>query len=114
MAPRKKDSFSSTGSASTNGLRESVGSTGVAEFTMLEKCANEQSCNQNQIDDIAERISALIRRLQGHSLGCGSEEDEAGEMVSIGVLGEHQAALKLEGQRLGEIQCDLAVLEKLL
>lgn len=113
MAPRNKGSISSTSSTSTAVLREPVGSASTAEFTLLEKCANEQSCNQNQIDDIAERISALIRRLKGHSVGCGSE-DEAGEMLSIGILGEHQAALKLEGQRLGEIQCDLAVLEQLL
>lgn len=114
MAPRNKGSISSTSSAGTAVLREPVGSAKTAEFTLLEKCANDQQCNQNQIDDIAERISALIRRLNGHSVGCGSEEDEAGQMLSIGVLGEHQAALKLEGQRLGEIQCDLAVLEQLL
>ena len=113
MPPRNKVSAGSIGSAPAANLREPVGIASTKEFTVLEKCANEQSCNQNQIDDIAERIAALIRRLQGHSVGCGSE-DEAGEMKSIGVLVEHQAALKLEGQRLGEIQCDLAVLESLL
>lgn len=113
MPPRNKALTSSTGSTPATNIREPVGSAKTAEFTLLEKCANEQSCNQNQIDDIAERISALIRRLQGTAVGAGSE-DESGEMLSIGVLGEHQAALKLEGQRLGEIQCDLAILESLL
>ncbi|WP_288078585.1 hypothetical protein [Pseudomonas sp.] len=93
--------------------REPAGSSNVRQSTPLEQCMNDQQCNQTQIDDIAERISALIRRLQGQSVGCGSEDD-CGEMKSIGMLGEHKAALKLEGQRLGEIQCDLAVLESLL
>lgn len=113
MPPRNPKSVGSTSSTPSTNIREPVGSAKTAEFTLLEKCANDQSCNQQQIDDIAERISALIARLQGHSVGCGMEGD-AGEMKSIGVLGEHQAALKLEGQRLGEIQCDLAVLEQLL
>lgn len=95
-------------------LQPSSGGTGnVSQSTPLEQCMRDQQCNQNQIDDIAERISALIRRLQGTAVGAGSEDD-CGEMKSIGMLGEHKAALKLEGQRLGEIQCDLAVLESLL
>ena len=110
---RSVGSTSSTGSALDSARRELVGSTNVSESTLLEKCVNDQSCNQCQIDDIAERISALIRRLQGTAVGAGSE-DESGEMLSIGLLGEHQNALKLEGRRLGEIQCDLAILESLL
>lgn len=92
----------------------SAGGTGnVRQSTTLEQCMSDQQCNQTQIDDIAERISALIRRLQGQSVGRGSEDD-CDEMKSIGMLGEHKAALKLEGQRLGEIQVDLALLEQLL
>lgn len=90
-----------------------VSGSNVAEISLLEKCLSDQNCNQRQIDDIATRIAALINRLQGHALGSGGDE-ECGEMKSIGVLGEHQAALKYEGQCLGEIQCDLAVLERLL
>lgn len=97
----------------TTSQPSSVSAGFVSQPTPLEQCMTDQQCNQRQIDDIAERISALIRRLQGQSVGCGSEDD-CGEMKSIGMLGEHKAALKLEGQRLGEIQCDLAVLESLL
>lgn len=115
MPPRKGKSLGSASSTSSSNIREPVGIASEKDFSPLEQCINDQQCNQRQIDDIADRISALINRLRGHSLSANGQAGGEGDYPKdIGLLGELKDSLKLEGQSLGDIQCDLAVLESLL
>lgn len=113
MAPLQTAEFSSPASAGNSFATSSIkGEYSAREATTLEQCVDQQRTNFDYIDNISSRINGLIRKLRGHSVtGCGSEGDVK---QSEGLLGDHKTALEYEAQRLGEIQADLAELEKLL
>ena len=82
------------------------------EFTTLEKCRNQAMNNMYAINDLGSRVAALLERLRGPQLTGGSGSE--GESEPRGMLVVHLEQLEYEGQRLGEIQADLALLEQLL
>lgn len=115
MAPLQTADFSSPPSVSNSMNSGSIKDYGeirsAREATTLEQCVNQQRTNVDYIDNISSRINGLIRKLRGHSVtGC----DESDVKQSEGLLGDHKIALEYEAQRLGEIQADLAELERLL
>lgn len=82
------------------------------EQTTLERCRNQAECNMENIRDISRRIITLLERLGG-SLP-GENTKIAGAPESSGMLRDHLNDLELEGQRLGALQADLSMLERLL
>lgn len=84
----------------------------VKQSTTLDRCVDLQRGNMEAINQIARRIASLYSRMTNN--GLKGSVDECGELQSEGVLGDHKSALELEARALGEIQADLAELEKLL
>lgn len=82
------------------------------ETTTLEKCRNQAMNNMYAINDLGSRVAALLERLRGPQLTGGSGSE--GDSEPRGMLVVHLEQLEYEGQRLGEIQADLALLEQLL
>lgn len=83
------------------------------ETTTLEKCRNQAMNNMYAINDLGSRVAALLDRLRGPQLLKGSAGED-GDSEPRGMLVVHLEQLEYEGQRLGEIQADLALLEQLL
>lgn len=84
----------------------------MGETTTLEKCRNQAMDNMSTINDIGSRVTGLLTRLRGLEPRTGSGSD--GDTEPRGMLVVHLEQLEYEGQRLGEIQADLALLEQLL
>ncbi|MNC48283.1 hypothetical protein D3C87_1982610 [compost metagenome] len=63
------------------------------------------------IRDINRRVIVLLERLGGPIPG---EAAKTGVPESSGMLRDHLTELELEGQRLGALQADLTMLERLL
>lgn len=87
-------------------------SANMIEFTTLEKCRNQAMDNMSTINDIGSRIAGLLDRLRGRGSLIGGKAD--GDSEPRGMLVVHHEQLEYEAQRLGEIQADLAELERLL
>lgn len=83
----------------------------AVEQTTLERCRNQAECNMDNIRDISRRIIVLLERLGGPIPG---EATKTGVPESSGMLRDHLNDLELEGQRLGALQADLSMLERLL
>lgn len=80
--------------------------------TTLETCRNQAMQNMYSINEIGNRVVALLERLRGPEPLTGTGAD--GDTEPRGMLVVHLDQLELEAQRLGEIQSDLALLESLL
>ena len=82
------------------------------EATHLERCRNQAECNMENIRDISRRVIVLLERLGGPIPGENAKVGAPAE--SSGMLRDHLNDLELEGQRLGALQADLSMLERLL
>lgn len=81
--------------------------------TTLEKCRDQSNDNMHAINTIGSRVIGLLTRLRGLEprVGGGSEDDDS---EPRGMLVVHLEQLEYEARRLGEIEADLAELERLL
>lgn len=100
------------GSISVNGGSVNIRAADVRETT-LEKCRNQAMSNMYVINDLGSRVAALLVRLRGPQIlkGSAGEDDDS---EPRGMLVVHLEQLEYEAQRLGEIQSDLAELDRLL
>ncbi len=89
------------------------GSTNLREDTLLEACIGQQQTNADYISNISTRVANLLQKLRGHG-GLRGDCEDAEKREHQGALGEHKLSLDYEAHRLGEIQADLAELERLL
>lgn len=87
-------------------------SANMLEVTTLEKCRNQAMDNMSIINDIGSRVTGLLTRLRGLEPRTGIGSD--GDTEPRGMLVVHHEQLEYEARRLGEIQADLAELERLL
>lgn len=93
-------------------MATSISAGNAVEQTPLERCRNQAECNMDNIRNIGARIITLLERLGGPIPG---ETAKVGvPETSGGMLRDHLNDLELEGQRLGAIQADLSMLERLL
>lgn len=95
-----------------SGRSSNLATTSDRQFTTLETCRNQSMDNMHAINDIGSRITGLLNRLRGLEPRTGGGAD--GDSEPRGMLVVHLEQLEYEGQRLGEIQADLALLEQLL
>lgn len=84
----------------------------AVEQTPLERCRNQAESNMDNVRDINRRIIVLLERLGGPIPGETAKVGAPAE--SGGMLRDHLTELELEGQRLGALQADLSMLERLL
>lgn len=83
----------------------------AVEKTLLERCRTQAECNMDNIRNISARVMTLIERLGG-PLPC--DEGKPMAAASGGMLHDHLTDLEIESQRLGALQADIAMLERML
>lgn len=93
-------------------MATSISAGNAVEQTTLERCRNQAECNMENIRDISRRVIVLLERLGGPIPGENAKVGASDD--SGGILRDHLNDLELESQRLGALQADLSMLERLL